>query len=95
MTSMFQIRVMKLSEQIAERMLDGMDVEEKKQLVIKLSDHLVSSLGPDDRKDLVVKLMPVVMERMFEGMDPQEKKALVRSLMPSVMDAFMGPSSRQ
>jgi Mg/Co/Ni transporter MgtE len=85
---------MSLSEQLAERMIDGMDGDEKKDLIIKLGDHLVSSLGPEDRKDLMVRMFPNMVEKVLEGMDPEEKAALVRKVMPDVMGLLMGPSER-
>jgi hypothetical protein len=89
-----QTRSMKLSEELAEKMIDGIKVEDRKNLVLKLGDYLISSLGPEDRMDLMVRLFPSMLEKVLDGLDPQEKAALVRQLMPSVMDLLMGPSNR-
>ncbi len=85
---------MKLSEELAERVIDGMGEEEKKDLILKLGDYLITSLGREDRKELMFRMIPSIVEKMLDGLDPQEKAALVRQLMPGMMDLLMGPPKR-
>ena len=86
-----QARSMKLSEELAEKMIEGMEGRRRKNLVLKLGDHLISSLGPEDRKDLMVRMIPSMMEKVLEGLGPQEKAALVRQLMPGDGGPAHGP----
>ncbi len=80
---------MGLTEQIAGMMIDGLDEREKMDLVLRLADHLMSSLRPDDRVELMRELIPSMLERTFADLPPEERVAFVRSVMPRVMDLLM------
>jgi hypothetical protein len=77
---------MSITEHVTDMMVSGLSGKEKMDLILRLSDRLLSSLGPGDREELVMQLVPRMMEKVMAEMDGEKKAELVRSLMPRMMD---------
>ncbi len=76
---------MKFVEDIVERTLAGMSVEEKHALILSVVESMLAQMDADER----LVLMQHVVDRFLEGLSPEERQSTARQLVPRLLAQLM------
>ncbi len=73
---------MNLERWYVSRIVNGLNNEEKRSMVRMITGEFISSMSPQERKDLVMVVLPDIVDQLMSGMTCEERKDLVKSVMP-------------
>src|SRR5215210_1483600 len=77
--------LLKIVEDMVERVLSNMTPEERHELILSVVDRMLSDMDASQRQ----ALMERVVERFLDGLPDEERQATVRELVPRLLAQLM------
>jgi hypothetical protein len=78
-----------LEQWYVTQLVKGLNNQEKQSMVRMITEEFISSMSPQDRKEMVKIVLPDIVDRLVAGMTSEDRKELIRSIMP-LMIAQLG-----
>jgi hypothetical protein len=78
-----------LEQWYVSQIIKGLNNEEKQTMVRMITNEFISSMSPQDRKDMVKIVLPDIVDRLMAGMTQDDRKELIGNIMP-LMIAQLG-----
>jgi hypothetical protein len=71
------------------QIIKGLNNEERQSMVKMITEEFISSMNPQDRKELMKIVLPDIVDRLMAGMNHDDRKDLIGTIMP-LMIAQLG-----
>jgi hypothetical protein len=71
-----------LEQWYISQVIKGLTNEEKQSMVRMITDEFITSMSPQDRKDMVKIVLPHIVDRLMSGMTLGDRKELVETIVP-------------
>jgi hypothetical protein len=78
-----------LEQWYVSQIIKGLNNEEKQTMVRMITNEFISSMSPQDRKDMVKIVLPDIVDRLMAGMTQDDRRELIGNIMP-LMIAQLG-----
>ena len=75
---------MGLEQWYATHLIKGLTKGEKLSMVRTITDEFITSMSPQDRKDMLRIVLPDIVDRLMSGMTSGDRKELVDAIMPMI-----------
>jgi Mg/Co/Ni transporter MgtE len=69
----------------AKRMIERMTPQERYDLASSTIKEMITSMPPEERKEVITRLVPDALKTILDGMTPEERRDVVGALMPTVL----------
>jgi hypothetical protein len=66
-------------------MVKGLNSDEKQSMVRMITEEFISSMSPQERKEMVRMVLPDIVDRLMIGMTHDDRKELIGSIMPLML----------
>ena len=76
---------MGMMDWFGKRMIRSMSPRERYDFIGMAIKEILSSMSPDEKRELMVRLIPEMSKSMLDGMTPEDRKMVVRELAPTIL----------